>query len=378
MPAQTLEEAAEQAGLGPLPPALRNRRDIVPAAPPPHAPITDMAAALARYRRWGPEAEPVAVLRQHVEQRTVERHWLALDLADASLPRPAGWARNPLPFNRNLPALPLENLDIDVVLAAVDQLDLAALEILVQVPGGAELLAGESRDPLFQGAMALGLARLSRWSLGWLRVCYALEPERAAPHLLEVLLDAASWQAAIDFLDRHDDPALRAYAACRIPPRVRARAGRDAWLPATTDPIGSASASPSPPTRAQAAQQIGALGAALTNQQPLPAVDPLALVQPFPPWVEPLRLVVLSAARAGAPPDHLVALHQQFRAQFGVDRELCRRLGQLTTDEAREALARDVAAVVLHNPHCARAWDSLCLLGARDDFALVDFALTHF
>lgn len=218
MSAHTLEEASGQAGLGQLPPALCNRRDIVPAAPPPHAPITDIAAALARYRRWGPEAETVACLRQHVEQRTVERHWLALDVADASLPRPAGWAHKPLPFDPSLPALPLENLDLDLVLAAVDQLDLAALEILVQVPGGAELLAGESRDPLFQGAMALGLARLSRWSLGWLRVCYALEPERAAPHLLEVLLDAASWQAAIDFLDRHDDPALRAYGACRIPP----------------------------------------------------------------------------------------------------------------------------------------------------------------
>jgi len=184
MPAQTLEEAAEQAGLGPLPPALRNRRDIVPAAPPPPAPITDIAAALARYRRWGPEAEPVAVLRQHVEQRTVERHWLALDLADASLPRPAGWARNPLPFDRNLPALPQENLDVDVVLAAVDQLDLAALEILVQVPGGADLFPGESRSRFFEGALALGLARLGRWS--WLRVCYALEPERAAPRLLDV------------------------------------------------------------------------------------------------------------------------------------------------------------------------------------------------
>jgi hypothetical protein len=318
------------------------------------------------------------LLTHHCAQRTAEPRWLAHDLAEETLPRPAGWAREPLSPDPNPPALPPVPVDPDLLLADMQRMDLAALETLVSIPSAAALLTEAQRNQLLDAAAGLALARLRRWGLAWLRVAYALAPAQAAPEILELLLDAGDWRAALAFLDLHDDPALRAYAACRISVSSLKRAGREAWLASRTDDLGAGPTDPSALTRAEAARQLGALGAALTDRRPLPAgVSPLAILQRFPYWPEAMRLVVLSAAQAGATPEQLVGMHMRLRAQFGIDPELCRRLGQVATEGTREALARDAAAMVLQNPRCARAWEALCQLGPRDDFDVVDFALTH-
>lgn len=362
-----LRELAAARGLGALPDDLL----LVDAAPPrtddrlarSGAPRGFAEALYARTRR-GPEEASTRVVADALADRPRELDLFTRDTADARLPRAAvtDWSA----LVRAVSDVPALDVTIDPArhIQRLEGFDLDAAWQLARLDAGRDVLGGVASQAL-ELAATVERAHCPRWALAQLALLHHLGQPEAAPRMLEILLDAHAFAAAIDLAAGLGEPALEAYVAARTPVGTLDAAGRHGWRERLADSQRLATTDIAALSRAELAQLVGLAEVGLAQGTiVLDAPRFQAIFARYPTWRHAHRLFTTLVCIADA--DAAPTVVERYLSQFGSDALLAVMLRAHVPTDHRGPLAAILVREVLAYPDWVEPWRALARFAVTD------------